>query len=120
MLSGSSAMKWRVLERPDAERMLGPGAARPRLVFFHGGFEVGCIWACRGYALGEIQHILFTRYWGIPTPGRSSRLTSGSGEGLPAALRLGGGGPWSRQNRIVRSCAGLRPKREVARSKANP
>ena len=60
---------WRVLER----RGHGANAGALALLalaacLFTAAFEVGCIWAFRGYALGEIFSIYFTSILGIPPP----------------------------------------------------
>ena len=60
-------MAWRVLDR----RGQGANAATLALLalaacLFTAAFEVGCIWAFRGYALAEIFSIYFTPILGIP------------------------------------------------------
>jgi methionine sulfoxide reductase heme-binding subunit len=60
-------MAWRVLDR----RRQGTNAGTLALLaltacLFTAAFEVGCIWAFRGYALAEIFSIYFTSILGIP------------------------------------------------------
>jgi len=71
LLSGAFfwLMTWRVLERH------GYGANSGALALlavtsclFTAAFEVGCIWAFRGYALAEIFSIYFSSVLGIPPP----------------------------------------------------
>lgn len=62
-------MMWRVLERHG----WGVNATALALLavascLFTVGFEIGCIWAFRGYALAEIFSIYFTSILGIPPP----------------------------------------------------
>jgi methionine sulfoxide reductase heme-binding subunit len=62
-------MTWRVLAR----RGHGANAGALALLalaacVFTAAFEVGCIWAFRGYALAEIFNIYFTSILGIPPP----------------------------------------------------
>jgi sulfoxide reductase heme-binding subunit YedZ len=62
-------MTWRVLDR----RGQGANAGALALLalaacLFTAAFEVGCIWAFRGYALTEIFSIYFTTILGIPPP----------------------------------------------------
>jgi len=71
LLSGAFfwLMAWRVLER----RGHGANAGALALLalascLFTAAFEVGCIWAFRGYALAEIFSIYFTPILGIPPP----------------------------------------------------
>jgi sulfoxide reductase heme-binding subunit YedZ len=71
LLSGAFfwLMTWRVLERHGH----GANAAALALLalascLFTAALEVGSIWAFRGYALGEIFSIYFTRILGVPPP----------------------------------------------------
>jgi sulfoxide reductase heme-binding subunit YedZ len=71
LLSGAFfwLIMWRVLER----RGHGANAGVLALLalascLFTAAFQVGCIWAFRGYALGEIFGIYFTPILGIPPP----------------------------------------------------
>ena len=60
-------MAWRVLERRGLG--LNPGALALLALascLFTAAFELGCIWAFRGYALSEIFSIYFTTILGIP------------------------------------------------------
>jgi sulfoxide reductase heme-binding subunit YedZ len=62
-------MMWRLLER----RGHGVNAGALALLaltscIFTAAFEVGCIWAFRGFALSEILSIYFTPILGIPPP----------------------------------------------------
>jgi methionine sulfoxide reductase heme-binding subunit len=71
LLSGAFfwLMTWRGLERHGYK---ANAAALALLALasclFTAAFEVGCIWAFRGYALGEIFSIYFTPILGIPPP----------------------------------------------------
>jgi methionine sulfoxide reductase heme-binding subunit len=60
-------MAWRVLER-RGQGTHGGALALLALVscLFTAAFQVGCIWAFRGYALSEIFSIYFTSILGIP------------------------------------------------------
>jgi methionine sulfoxide reductase heme-binding subunit len=62
-------MAWRMLDRrgqganPGTLALLALAAC-----LFTAAFEVGCIWAFRGYALAEIFSIYFTPILGVPAP----------------------------------------------------
>jgi len=71
LLSGAFfwLMTWRVLERHGRGANAGALALLALAsCLFTAAFEVGCIWAFRGYALGEIFSIYFTPILGIPPP----------------------------------------------------
>ncbi len=71
LLSGAFfwLMTWRVLGRHGRGANAGALALLALAsCLFTAAFEVGCIWAFRGYALGEIFSIYFTPILGIPPP----------------------------------------------------
>jgi hypothetical protein len=71
LLSGAFfwLMMWRVIDqRGHGARAVALALLALASCLFTAAFEVGCIWAFRGYGLAEIFSIYFTAILGIPPP----------------------------------------------------